>query len=84
MNGVDEVAVKLAKGDKPSHREMCLFHKEVCLRALISITWMSHLLKLYCDETRQTMAVTFPETIFFSSKVFWGNSYNPNMSTLCT
>lgn len=29
MNGVDEVAVKLVKGNRPTHREMCLFHKEV-------------------------------------------------------
>ena len=29
MNGVDEVAVKLVKADKPSAKEMALFHKEV-------------------------------------------------------
>lgn len=29
MNGVDEVAVKLVKADKPSQKEMSLFHKEV-------------------------------------------------------
>ncbi|KAK9807719.1 hypothetical protein WJX72_007116 [[Myrmecia] bisecta] len=29
MNGVDEVAVKLVKADKPSAKELSLFHKEV-------------------------------------------------------
>ena len=29
MNNVDEVAVKLVKADKPSVKEMALFHKEV-------------------------------------------------------
>ena len=29
MNGVDEVAVKLVKADKPTQKEMSLFHKEV-------------------------------------------------------
>ncbi|KAK9786899.1 hypothetical protein WJX73_000622 [Symbiochloris irregularis] len=29
MNGVDEVAVKLVKAEKPSPKEMALFHKEV-------------------------------------------------------
>ena len=29
MNGVDEVAVKLVKADKPTNKEMSLFHKEV-------------------------------------------------------
>ena len=31
MNGVDEVAVKLVKADKPTQKEMSLFHKEVRL-----------------------------------------------------
>ena len=30
MNGVDEVAVKLVKADKPTNKELTLFHKEVC------------------------------------------------------
>lgn len=30
MNGVDEVAVKLVKADKPTTKELTLFHKEVC------------------------------------------------------
>ncbi|KAL3155148.1 hypothetical protein ABBQ38_011204 [Trebouxia sp. C0009 RCD-2024] len=29
MNGVDEVAVKLVKADKPTNKELTLFHKEV-------------------------------------------------------
>ena len=29
MNGVDEVAIKLVKADKPSPKELTLFHKEV-------------------------------------------------------
>ena len=29
MNGCDEVAVKLVKADKPSPKDMILFHKEV-------------------------------------------------------
>ena len=29
MNGVDEVAVKLVKADKPTNKELLLFHKEV-------------------------------------------------------
>ena len=29
MNGVDEVAVKLVKADKPTSKELTLFHKEV-------------------------------------------------------
>ena len=29
MNGVDEVAIKVVKADKPTHKEMALFHKEV-------------------------------------------------------
>lgn len=28
MNGVDEVAVKLVKADKPTNKELTLFHKE--------------------------------------------------------
>ena len=32
MNGVDEVAVKLVKADKPTNKELTLFHKEVCCR----------------------------------------------------
>lgn len=36
MNGVDEVAVKLVKADKPTHKEMSLFHKEVCYPAQFS------------------------------------------------
>ena len=29
MNGVDEVAVKLVKADRPTQKEMSLFQKEV-------------------------------------------------------
>ena len=32
MNGVDEVAIKLVKADKPSAKELTLFHKEVSVR----------------------------------------------------
>ena len=36
MNGCDEVAVKLVKADKPSPKDMILFHKEVRhLRSLV-------------------------------------------------
>lgn len=28
MNGVDEVAIKVVKADKPTQKEMALFHKE--------------------------------------------------------
>ena len=43
MNGVDEVAVKLVKADKPTHKELTLFHKEVprtpvCLDATVTAT----------------------------------------------
>lgn len=36
MNGVDEVAIKLVKADKPSAKELTLFHKEVSTRPLTS------------------------------------------------
>ena len=38
MNGVDEVAVKLVKADKPTQKEMSLFHKEVRLLILFPQT----------------------------------------------
>ena len=46
MNGVDEVAVKLVKADKPTNKELTLFHKEagppsppfcVCLHVMCTL-----------------------------------------------
>ena len=36
MNGVDEVAIKVVKTDKPTQKEMALFHKEASLRVSAS------------------------------------------------
>lgn len=37
MNGVDEVAVKLVKADKPTNKELTLFHKEVCCAVCMGV-----------------------------------------------
>lgn len=41
MNGVDEVAIKLVKAEKPSAKELTLFHKEVWLFKPYTTLYMS-------------------------------------------
>ena len=72
MNGVDEVAVKLVKADRPSPKEMALFHKEVVRPDISSITCICSTARMTCVSLKclcLSLAADIQQDRMFQQKV---------------